>query len=62
MGTPATAHPLGRGGEGSVIGRHDCHTTLECGPASARQKQEPLRRIAGTNTALPYGAACPDAR
>jgi hypothetical protein len=44
-------HRLGRGGEGNVIGRHDCHTTLECGPGSARQKQEPLRRIAGTSPA-----------
>jgi hypothetical protein len=34
-----------------VIGRHDRHTTLECGPGSTRQKQEPLRGIAGTNTA-----------
>jgi hypothetical protein len=25
-------HPLGRGGEGSVIGRHDRHTTLEMRP------------------------------
>jgi hypothetical protein len=56
-------HRLGRGGEGSVIGRHYRHTTSRCGPGSTRQKQEPYEGSRGAPTQpSPYCSACPDAR
>jgi len=59
MSTPATAPPPGTGGEGSVIGRHDRHTTLEMRPGKRTPEAGATAKDRGhQHSHRPNWAAC----